>query len=265
MNDQDHVATRADTGSFATTQWGMVLAAGTAESPEAAKALSRLCQAYWYPLYAYVRHRGFDEHEAKDLTQGFFEQFLARNDLAKADPKRGRFRSFLLKSMQHFLANEQRHARRLKRGGGQPAVSLDDTAETRYRVEPYHNLTPDKLYERRWAMTLINRALQRLREDYAAAGQAALCQELEGLLTGTGGGSLAEIGQRLGLSEGAVKVASHRLRKRFGKVLREVILDTVPSPEEVDAELRDLQAIIQDGLTTIGPPSPPCNLSPPKG
>jgi RNA polymerase sigma-70 factor (ECF subfamily) len=266
MNYDQHAVVSVETASFTTTQWGLVLAAGNTESPAAAQALAQLCQTYWYPLYAYVRHRGFDEHAAKDLTQGFFEQLLARNDLAKADPERGRFRSFLLKSLQHYIANEQRNARRLKRGGGQPVVALDDTTETRYRVEPFHELTQDKLYERRWAMAVISRALQRLRDDYAAADQTSLCQELEGALTGSSrGGRLAEIGQRLGLSESAVKVTTHRLRKRFGKMLREVILDTVPDVAEVDTELRHLQAILQEGLTTITLPSPPSNLSPPTG
>lgn len=252
MNNQDDTAALREAGSFVTTHWGTVLAAGTARSPEATRALSQLCRVYWHPLYVYLRRRGFSEEDAKDHTQGFFEHLLARHDLAKADPERGRFRSFLLKSLQHYVANEQRDARRLKRGAGQPVASLDETAETRYQAEPGHDLTPEKLYERRWAMTVINTALQKLREEYSAAGQTALSQELEGILTGSEDSHLGEIGRRLGLSEGAVKVAAHRFRKRFGKALRECIQETVSTPGEVDDELRHLQAILQEGLTTIG-------------
>jgi len=241
---------------FASTHWTQVLAAGSEDSEQARAALAQICQGYWYPLYAYLRHRGLDEDEAKDVTQGFFEHLLANREIAKADPARGRFRSFLLKSLQHYLANRRRDAERLKRGGGQAIVSLDDSAETRYRQDPGHDLTPDKLYERRWAMAVIAQALRRLREDYSATGQASLYEALAGTLTGAGGQtSLAETGRGLGLSEGAVKVAAHRLRKRFGRALRGVILDTVGGAAEVDVELGHLQAILQEGLTTITLPS----------
>lgn len=253
MQDTNSAPAAPEAGRFATTHWATVLAAGQADTVQATPALAELCRIYWFPLYVYVRRRGWSEEEAKDLTQGFFEHLLATEALAKASPDRGRFRSFLLKSLQHFLANEHRHARRLRRGGGQVMVALDDTAETRYQIEPFHTLTPEDLFERRWALALIAEALRRLRADYQAAGLSALHAELEPTLTGMGPNrSLAQIGEHLGMSEAAVKVAAHRLRKRFGHTLRAMIQDTLANPADAEEVLRHLQAILAGGLTTLG-------------
>jgi len=238
----------AEAGVFATTHWSVVLAAGQSESPGAQEALAKLCQTYWYPLYAFVRRQGHSPHDAQDLTQEFFARLLRSHYFAAADPKRGRFRSFLLGSIKHFLAHEWEKGRALKRGGGQVLISLDGPAgETRYALEPPDNVTADKIFERRWALTLLEQVLARLQEDYAASGKRQLFQELKPTLTGEKcAGSYVEIGSRLGLNEGAVKVAVHRLRQRYGELLREEIAHTVASPEEVEEELRHLLSALSE-------------------
>jgi len=229
-------------GQFTTTHWSVVLAAGHNESPSAAQALEKLCHAYWKPLYAYVRRQGHDEQDAQDLTQDFFARLLAMDYLSLADPARGRFRTFLLTSLQNYLRNEWKRTCRQKRGGGQPILSLDAAhAEAEYRLEPAEGLPPDLLYERRWAMTLLEEVLARLRLDYEANGSARLFDELKAFVWGDRNtASHAEIAAQLGLSEGAVKVAVHRLRRRFGELLRAEIAHTVNSPAEVEEELRHL-------------------------
>ncbi|MBI5383921.1 MAG: sigma-70 family RNA polymerase sigma factor [Verrucomicrobia bacterium] len=233
-------------GVFVTTHWSVVLSAGESQSPQAHEAITQLCQTYWYPLYAFVRRQGYGPHDAQDLTQEFFARLLQSHFFACADRRRGRFRSFLLASMKHFLMHEWEKARALKRGGGQHLLPLDAAAgETRYTQEPTDNVTPDKLFERRWALTLLERVLDRLREDCASTGKAALFDALKPTLTGERSGlAYAEVGARLGLSEGAVKVAVHRLRHRYGQLLREEIAHTVASPAEVDEELRYLLAVL---------------------
>jgi RNA polymerase sigma-70 factor (ECF subfamily) len=236
-------------GVFATTHWSVIVCAGETESPLAAEALSRLCGVYWYPLYAYVRRQGHDPHEAQDLTQEFFARLLAKNFLRSLDRQKGKFRSFLLAAMEHFLAKEWRDSRRLKRGGGQTMISLDDQdAESRYLIEPVETMTAEKIYERRWAFTLLEQAIHRLREEFEAAGKRPLFDGLSGFLSGERtGSSYAEAGLKLDMTEGAVKVAVHRLRQRYGELVRMEIANTVSAPDEVDDELRHLMTALGGG------------------
>ncbi len=231
-----------DRRRFATTRWSQVLAAGQAPTSDSREALSRLCELYWYPLYAYVRRWGYDADEALDLTQGFFARLLEKHYLRAADPSRGRFRSFLLASLKHFLANERDRAGAVKRGGRATVLSLElENAEGRYSLEPPDLETPETVYERRWALALLERALLRLRREFEAAGRQALFARLEGYLTGERDtGPYRDLGEELGMSEGAVKVMVHRLRRRFGSLLREEISETVSSPDEVEDEIREL-------------------------
>jgi RNA polymerase sigma-70 factor (ECF subfamily) len=231
---------------FATTRWSLVLAAGKDNSADSRQALVVLCEAYWYPLYAYVRRRGIDADEAQDLTQEFFTRLLEKEYVRSADPARGKFRSFLLASLNHFLANEWRRERAQKRGGRQTILSLDFAdGEGRLAREPAHAMTPEKIFERRWALTLLAEALTKLREEYAAAGKLPLLEKLQPFLGGEGDAApYQQIGDELGLSEGAVKVAVHRLRRRCRDILREEIAQTVSGPEEIDQELRDLLAAV---------------------
>ena len=246
--ETSQVAVRPAAGSpvFVTTHWSVVVAAGQADTGRARDALARLCQTYWHPLYAYVRRVGYSPHDAQDLTQEFFARLLAKNFLADADETRGRFRSFLLASFKHFLANEWDKARALKRGGGQIPIPIDvATAETSCHFEPADETTAEKIYERRWALTLLDRVLRRLREEYTAGGREKLFEALKPTLTEASRTvRYAEIAVRLGTSEGAVKVAVHRLRQQYRELLRAEIADTVASPEEVDDELRNLFAAL---------------------
>ena len=229
-------------GQFAATHWTMVLTAGRDESPQATRALEELCRAYWYPLYAYVRRRGYDSHEAEDLTQEFFARLLAKNYLADVDRERGRFRSFLLASLKHFLANEWDRAHAKKRGGSHTHISLDvRAAETRYRSEPADELTADKVLDRQWAIALLDLVLARLGAEYAADGKPEVFEQLKNTLTGaTDSIPYAAMAHNLGTTENAVKVAAHRLRQRYRELLRAEIANTVASPSEVDAEMHHL-------------------------
>jgi RNA polymerase sigma-70 factor (ECF subfamily) len=208
--------------------------------------MSALCQAYWYPLYAFVRRQGHSAADAQDLTQEFFARLLRSHYVAAADPKRGRFRSFLLASLKHFLAHEWEKARALKRGGGYEFVPLEaDLGESRYCLEPADPLTPDKLFERRWALTVLERVLQRLQQDYEAGGQETLFEALRPALTGESAlPPYGELSCRLDMNEGAIRVAVHRLRRRYGELLREEIAQTVGSPDEVETELQHLLAAL---------------------
>jgi len=230
---------------FVTTHWSVVLSAH-GDSTRANDALSTLCKAYWYPLYAYVRRQGHAPHDAQDLTQDFFTRLLARQFLAAADPARGRFRSFLLSALKNFLANEWDRRNAQKRGGGQVLISIDDTnAESRYAMEPADNTTPEKLFERRWATTLLDRVLARLRDEHAAQGKTELYSALKDCLTfESATAPYAELGQRLNMSEGAIKVAVHRLRARYRELLREEIAQTVSSAAQVEEEIRQLFAAL---------------------
>jgi RNA polymerase sigma factor (sigma-70 family) len=232
---------------FATTHWSVVLQAGENDSPQAAEALTRLCRAYWYPLYAYVRRQGHAFADAQDLTQEFFARLLERKYLRLADRNRGRFRTFLLTSLKHFLINEWNKANREKRGGGRQVISLDaEQTETRFRAEPADDRSPDKAFERRWAMVLLERVLDQLQAEFAATGRTQLFEELKFCLTGEeSDSSYIELGRRLGMTEGSLKVTVHRLRGRYRELLREEISRTVQDPEAIDDEMRDLFAALR--------------------
>src|SRR5438046_2808923 len=214
---------------FATTHWSVVLAAGQSASTEANQALELLCRTYWYPLYAYVRRKGYDAHVAQDLTQEFFARLLARNYLNVADRNRGKFRSFLLGCLEHFLAREWTRAQAQKRGGGLPFISLDQMdAEDRFLLEPAHGLSANKIFDRRWATTLLDQAMARLREECLSSQKGDLLEKTQNYLSGERGeASYADLAVSLGMSEGAIKVAVHRLRQRYGELVRAEIAQTV--------------------------------------
>ena len=236
-------------GLFPSTHWSVVLAAGQHSSTQSLTALETLCRAYWYPLYAFVRHRGHSPEDAQDLVQGFFTRLLEKHDLAAVEPGHGRFRSFLLTALRHFLANEWDRARAAKRGGGERLVPLDEIlAENQYSREPVHELTAERLYERSWAWTVLEQVRARLREEFRAADQSARFEVLEKFLPGEESDlTCAEVGARLGLSEGTVKSEVHRLRQRYRAVLREEIAQTVATPLEVKEEIRHLIAVLSGG------------------
>jgi RNA polymerase sigma-70 factor (ECF subfamily) len=232
---------------FATTRWTLVLAAGDEpSSPRRREALEELCRTYWYPLYAYIRRRGYDAPAAEDLTQGFFARLLERDDLAGLTREGGKFRSFLLTALSHFLANAHERDRALKRGGGQIVVSLDEPpGEDRYRLEPAHTESPDRLFDRQWALALLEQALRRLADEHAAAGRPGAFAALRPFLSREPEpGEYAELAARLGLVPGTLAVQVHRLRERYRQLVRTVVADTVDSPLEVDAEMRHLLAAL---------------------
>lgn len=231
---------------FATTQWTIVLAARHGTESEARLALEALCQAYWYPLYAYVRRRGHAADEAEDLTQAFFADLLSRDFLGSVDRSKGRFRSFLLASLEHFLSHEREKERALKRGGGARSLDLDaDEAETRYRYEPADPLTPELVFERRWGLTVMERAMGRLQVE-STRDQPERFDRLKPYLTGSvPQAQYREVAAALGMTENAVKATVHRLRQRYGRLLREEIAETVADPAEVDAELRHLLTVVR--------------------
>jgi len=228
--------------SFETTRWSLVVAAGGDDPSAARAALAALCETYWYPLYAYVRRRGANADDARDLTQGFLTSLLERRDFQRLDQERGRFRAFLLASLKHFLANDVARRDAQKRGGGVVLLPLAfDEAEGRYRFEPVEPGTPETLYERRWALTVIERVLVRLREEWEADARGAEFDELKACLLGQGpAGGYAAIAEKLGSTEGAVKVAVHRLRRKFQAELRRDIVETISDPGEVEDEIRYL-------------------------
>jgi RNA polymerase sigma factor (sigma-70 family) len=231
---------------FLTTRWSIVLSARDKASPGSERALESLCQAYWYPLYVYVRRQGHSAHDAQDLTQAFFERLLEKDYLQAAAREKGRFRTFLIVAMKRFLLNEWDKARTQKRGGGHLIVSLDaELAENRYRAEPGGTLPADEVYERRWALTLLEQAMARLRASYAETGREAEFEHLKTFLTADRGEiSYREVARELQMTEGAARVALHRLRKRFRQFFREEIAGTVSSPDEVDEEVRYVVSIL---------------------
>jgi len=235
-------------GLFATTHWSVVLAAGQSADAQASAALEELCRTYWYPLYAYVRQRGHSPEDAQDLTQQFFARFLERGSFALADPARGRFRTFLLKSLQRFLTDEWKRGQRIKRGGGAFSLPLDTvTVEARYAAELTDTLTPERLYEERWALTLLEQVLNRMRKDYTGVGKAKLFESLQDLLWGADGSvSYDALAKDLAMAEGALRVAVHRLRADYRERLRAEVAHTVSDPGEVDAELRHLISVISN-------------------
>jgi RNA polymerase sigma factor (sigma-70 family) len=240
----------AGSPDFATTQWSLVLRAHRT-SDSATAALQTLCERYWYPLYAYVRRRGFDSHVAQDLTQAFFARLLEKNSLAAASPDRGRFRAFLLTSLKNFLTNEWEKEQTLKRGGGQRLLSLQmniDAAESRLHLEPAHSLTPERLFEKQWAWQLLELVMNRLQAEQAAAGKETLFQHLKDALTG-GAEHLPypAIAAELQISAEAARQAASRLRKRYRELLREEVSHTVATPADVDEEIRSLFQVLAGG------------------
>ncbi len=227
---------------FATTHWTAVVAAGGRSAPEAGVALEELCRTYWFPLYAYVRRRGHTREDAEDLTQAFFARFLEKNYLGGLSGERGKFRAFLLASLNHFLANEWDRSQRQKRGGGMAALSLDwQGADTRYQIDPADHLSPDKVYDRVWAVTLLERVLGRLRAENVSDGRAEAFETLKPFLTsGTGAVPYAEAAAALNTTEPAVRVSVHRLRRRYRELLREEIRQTLSDPTQVEEEMRAL-------------------------
>ncbi|MHC4945624.1 MAG: RNA polymerase sigma factor [Planctomycetota bacterium] len=236
-----------DPREFATTHWSLVLAANLDEASRtrARKALEELCRAYWYPLYAFVRYRGYSPDDAQDLTQSFFTKILETGGFASADPDRGRFRSYLLGAMKHFLANEWHRSRTQKRGGGVTFLDLDALdPEARYALEPAQSMDPDAGFDREWAQESIARAMEKLRAESNSRGKGELFEALKGSLIGDEP-DRKEIAGRLEMTDGAVKAAVHRLRQRFRELLRAEIAETVADPSDVDAEMRLLKAALR--------------------
>jgi RNA polymerase sigma-70 factor (ECF subfamily) len=233
-------------GRFATTHWSLVVAARDPSGPEARAALAELCSIYWYPLYAFIRRQGFTADQAQDLTQELFLRLLEKDALMAVDRAKGRFRSFLLAACQHFLANERDRARAKKRGGDRRFLSIDfREADSRFDREPGHCETPEKLFERRWALTLLDRVLGFLYAEYETEGKSHLFEKLKGRLTGSADAiPHAEAAVDLGMTEGAIKVAAHRLRRRFRALLREEIARTVTDPGQIDEEIQSLFAAL---------------------
>ena len=245
-NKTPKYSTPSSAGRFVTTHWSVILAAGDSASTQHEPALDTLCQTYWFPLYAYLRRRGYDTHEAEDYTQGFFAGILERKGLQRADPKYGKFRSFLLASLKNFLADEWDRARAQKRGGDKKVLSLDfDTAASRYDREPVHALSPEKLFERSWALTVLTKAMDRLKAESAASDKQQLFDCLKVYLAAErDADSYREVAAKLDMTEGAVKVAVHRLRRRYRELVRDEIAQTVTTEAQVDEEIRDLFAAL---------------------
>jgi len=227
---------------FATTHWTVVLAAGRQHSPQAARALEELCRTYWFPLYAYVRRRGYAREDAEDLTQAFFTRLLEKNSFASLNAGKGKFRAFLLASVKHFLANARDKAHTLKRGGGSIPLSLDwQTADTQFQVAATGEPSPDQAFDREWAVALLARVIERLQNECAADGKAKLFEQLKLFLTaGNDEPAQSEVAQALGMETGAVRVAIHRLRKRYRQLLRDEIAHTLTDQAMVDDEMRAL-------------------------
>ncbi len=232
------------TSRFAATDWSLVLAAGGTNADSVRPAMGRLLEAYWYPLYAFVRRKGRNPDDAADITQEFLTRLIERNFLSLADPTKGKFRTFLLTALERFLVDVRRRETREKRGGGRAVLSLSMLdAEDRYRLEPadVEALTPEQIFERRWAITLLEQALKRLEQESAAAGRGPLFAALRPVLAGEPtDGSYVEIAGALGMKEGALKTAVHRLRRRFGAILRTEIASTVAGPAEIEEEVQQL-------------------------
>lgn len=234
--------------AFLTTHWSVVLSAQNPESPQSAEALSKLCSTYWFPLYAFVRRQGRSPHDAQDLTQEFFSRLLEKDYLKSAAREKGKFRTFLLVALKRFLANDWDRQHAEKRGGFAPVVSIDqELAESRFESEPSHNQQPDVLFDRQWAMTLLEHTMKRLQEEYVTSGRARFFEFLRGALARDESAlPYAQIAGQLNLSEAAVKMAVQRLRARYREILRAEIAETVSAPDEVEEEIRHL-------FSTFGP------------
>jgi RNA polymerase sigma factor (sigma-70 family) len=232
---------------FPTTRWTLVVAAGDPQRKDSRSALVSLCENYWYPLYAYLRRRGHAPDEAQDLTQEFFMRVLGGRYLDKADPEKGRFRSFILTSLKFFAADEQDRQRAQKRGGG-AIVSFEfssgESGEERYQREPGHDETPDRIFERRWALSMLERVMERLRDEFVQHDRLENFERMKVFLLGQSEAPYAALADEMNTSEGALKVAIHRLRKRYRELFRQEIADTVADPAEVESELRYLAAVL---------------------
>jgi DNA-directed RNA polymerase specialized sigma24 family protein len=231
---------------FVTTRWTVVLSAGRKSSPQSDRALGELCQTYWYPLYAYVRGRGNTKEDAEDLVQAFFARFLEKNYLEGLSAERGKFRAFLLASFKHFLANEWDKATRQKRGGGAQHLSLDwQEADKRFHLEPVDSASPDRIFDREWALALLERVIGFLKDECDRDGKAQLFEQARGyLMVSAEAIPYPEAAVRLGMDEGAVRVAVHRLRKRYRELLRAEVAQTLTDPQQISEELRSLQAAL---------------------
>ncbi len=227
---------------FATTHWTVVLAAGQRHTPQSDGALAELCQTYWFPLYAYVRRRGHNKEDAEDSVQAFFTRLLEKNFLAGVANEKGKFRAFLLAALKHFLANEWDKAQAQKRGGGAAHLSLDwQTADTKFQVAATAEPSPDKAFDREWALALLAKVIERLQKECVADGKGKLFEQLKTFLMAGGGDSAqSEVAKSLGMEEGAVRVAVHRLRKRYRQLLRDEIANTLADAAQVDEEMRAL-------------------------
>jgi RNA polymerase sigma-70 factor (ECF subfamily) len=232
---------------FASTHWSIVLAAGDLEQRHAREALSKLCETYWYPLYAYVRRRVPDVSEAQDLTQAFFVELLEKNFVGSATPHRGLFRAFLLTAFKNFLAKELEKAKAQKRGGGRAPISLDfAAADSSLRIDPAAGLTPEQLYDQQWAIALLNQIMEQLRVEFVEKGKAKQFDELKGFLIGDhAGNTYAQVAAKLSMTEAAAKQAASRMRRRYRQLLRAEISHTVSEPDEIDDEIRKLFAVLK--------------------
>jgi RNA polymerase sigma-70 factor (ECF subfamily) len=249
MSATTPLPTTGNAQSFVTTHWSVVLTAGETSSAGASEAMTQLCRTYWYPLYAHVRRRGHDHHAAEDLTQEFFARLLAKHWLKTVGPEKGRFRTFLLAALDHFLANDWRDARAAKRGGGQTVIPLEATeaGEERFAREPAFEGALERSFDKNWAATVLEQTLLRLQQEFAARGKAVHFEDWKVFLTREASAQDCEASaQRLGMSVGAVTVAVHRLRGRLGELLREVVAHTVSTPADVDDELRYLFALLNE-------------------
>ncbi len=243
MTDQT-THTLPGSSQFPTTRWTLVVAAGDPHRTEARSALVSLCESYWYPLYAYLRRRGYSADEAQDLTQEFFLRMLEGRYLDRADQEKGRFRSFILTSLKFFVADEEDRQRACKRGGGMVVPLEFSSGEERYQREPAHDETPERIFERRWALSVLERVMGRLRDEFVHHGHPEHFERLKVFLLGQSDAPYAALAREMNTSEGAIKVAIHRLRKRYRDLFRQEIADTVADPAEVESELRFLAAVL---------------------
>jgi RNA polymerase sigma factor (sigma-70 family) len=244
MTNGQTMHTLPEPSQFPTTRWTLVVAAGDPHRKEARSALVYLCENYWYPLYAYLRRRGYPAHRAQDFTQEFFIRVLEGRYLDRADPEKGRFRSFILTSLKFFVADEEDRDRAQKRGGGTVEPLEFPSGEQRYQREPAHDETPERIFERRWALTVLDRVVEKLREEFVQHGRPEHFERLKVFLLGQSDAPYATLAGEMNTSEGALKVAIHRLRKRYRELFRQEIADTVADPAEVESELRFLAAVL---------------------
>jgi RNA polymerase sigma-70 factor (ECF subfamily) len=244
MRNGQTMHTLPGASQFPTTRWTLVVAAGDPRRKEARSALVSLCENYWYPLYAYLRRRGYPADQAQDLTQEFFVRVLEGRYLDRADPEKGRFRSFILTSLKFFVADEEDRHRALKRGGGAVLPLEFSSGEERYQREPGHDETPERIFERRWALSMLDRVVERLRSEFVQHGRSEHFERLKVFLLGQSDAPYAALASELKTSEGALKVAIHRLRNRYRELFRLEIADTVADPAEVESELRYLAVIL---------------------